>query len=383
MARAAAGVDPRFLVSGVSADDRGRIEASPARAEARTRTTSTPEALEGVPRATRRPRGHPALELQVRPLNGEARVRLRLGEVKQALELLTRSSSMAEDPIFSDVDRAEILYRLGACRVELSSIQTAISLFNEALALAERSELPCDRFCGEIFGARSRCYRRQRDFEAAREDLERALELAEALDDRVRSHACTSTHRSSPSARASGCLHAVRRAGEGTVRGDRRPQRGRQAAEQPRRAQLPARQARGGSRAAQRVVPRPARVRHREGCGLGSLFARAGEPPDRPDRAGGGAGAAGTQAPRRPRRRGRRDRKRAARPRALADGAGPPRRSSAGLRGGRAQLRPAFLSKPSCGRVDRQGRPCGAAWSGPVAAQLYRRAAEALQDFRF
>ena len=35
-----------------------------------------------------------------------------------------------------------------------------------------------------IFAWRSRCYRRQRDFEAAREDVERALELADAMQDR-------------------------------------------------------------------------------------------------------------------------------------------------------------------------------------------------------
>jgi tetratricopeptide (TPR) repeat protein len=54
---------------------------------------------------------------------------------------------------------------------------------NEALALAEGSELPCDRLRADILGYRSRCYRRQRDLEAAREDVERALELAQALDD--------------------------------------------------------------------------------------------------------------------------------------------------------------------------------------------------------
>jgi tetratricopeptide (TPR) repeat protein len=105
---------------------------------------------------------------------------MRGGQGKEAIELLTRARAMAEDPMFSDVDRAEILFRLGACRVELSSIQTAISLFNEALALAENSELPCDRLRADIFGWRSRCYRRQRDWEAAREDVERALELAQA-----------------------------------------------------------------------------------------------------------------------------------------------------------------------------------------------------------
>ena len=85
---------------------------------------------------------------------------------------------------FSDVDRADVLFRLGVCRYKLSSISTAVALFGEALSLAERSGLPCDLLRSEILDWRSRCYRRQRDCEAAREDVERALELAEGLDDR-------------------------------------------------------------------------------------------------------------------------------------------------------------------------------------------------------
>ena len=76
-----------------------------------------------------------------------------------------------------------MLYRLGVCRYLLSSISTAVGLFNEALALAERSGLPSDTLRLNIFAWRSRCYRRQRDYEAAREDVERALELAEAMQD--------------------------------------------------------------------------------------------------------------------------------------------------------------------------------------------------------
>jgi tetratricopeptide (TPR) repeat protein len=176
-------VDPGFLASGVAADERGRIEASLARAEALSESHEYPEALEGFTGIYPTIAGIAAVELEVRALSGEAWVRMRMGESKEAIELLTRARAMVEDPMFSDVDRAEILFRLGACRVELSSIQTAIGLFNEALALAENSEMPCDRLRADIFGWRSRCYRRQRDYEAAREDLERALELAEALDD--------------------------------------------------------------------------------------------------------------------------------------------------------------------------------------------------------
>jgi tetratricopeptide (TPR) repeat protein len=176
-------VDPGFLASGVAADERGRIEASLARAEALSENHEYPESLEEFTRVAPTIAGIAAVELQVRSLSGEAWVRMRLGEVKEAVQLLSRARAMAEDTMFSDVDRAEILFRLGACRVELASIQTAIGLFNEALTLAENSELPCDRLRAEIFGWRSRCYRRQRDYEAAREDLEHALELAEALDD--------------------------------------------------------------------------------------------------------------------------------------------------------------------------------------------------------
>jgi tetratricopeptide (TPR) repeat protein len=97
--------------------------------------------------------------------------------------LLVDARSIAERPQFSDVARAEVLFRLGVCRYKLTSISTAGALLDEALALAERSDLPCDRLRAEILLWRSRCYRHQRDYIAARENVERALELAEALQD--------------------------------------------------------------------------------------------------------------------------------------------------------------------------------------------------------
>src|SRR5439155_380606 len=72
----------------------------------------------------------------------------------------------------------------GMARYKLSSVQTAINLFDEALKLAESTELPSDHLRSNIFAWRSRCYQRRRDLEAAREDVERALELAEGLNDR-------------------------------------------------------------------------------------------------------------------------------------------------------------------------------------------------------
>jgi tetratricopeptide (TPR) repeat protein len=106
------------------------------------------------------------------------------GEVREAVDLLNRARVMVDAPEFSDVDRAEVLFRLGVCRYKLSSVATALGLLTEALKIAEASNLPCDLLRSDILGWRSRCYRRQRDLEAAREDVERALELAKALDDR-------------------------------------------------------------------------------------------------------------------------------------------------------------------------------------------------------
>lgn len=94
-----------------------------------------------------------------------------------------RARALAEGPGFGALDRAEALYRIGCCRYKLSSISSALAIYSEALTLAESSGLPCDRLRSHLLEWRSRCYRRQRDFEAAGEDIERALELAQGLDD--------------------------------------------------------------------------------------------------------------------------------------------------------------------------------------------------------
>jgi tetratricopeptide (TPR) repeat protein len=177
------GVDPGFLASGISADDRARAETLLARADALAEEHRFEEAVEAYGKAQPAILGTGAAELRVRALNGEAMSRAQHGDVKAALELLAESRGLVEGEGFSDVDRADVLYRLGVCRYKLASIATAVGLFNEALTLAERSGLPSDALRLNIFAWRSRCYRRQRDFEAAREDVERALELAEAQRD--------------------------------------------------------------------------------------------------------------------------------------------------------------------------------------------------------
>ncbi len=127
--------------------------------------------------------GYVSPELELRLLLGESWAHIQRGTIHDALDLLGHARELAERPSFSDVERAAVLFRVGVCRYKLSSISTAIGVFDAALELADRSGLPCDLLRADILGWRSRCYRRQRDWQAAREDVERALELAEAMSD--------------------------------------------------------------------------------------------------------------------------------------------------------------------------------------------------------
>jgi tetratricopeptide (TPR) repeat protein len=178
------GVDSGFLANGVSADERGRVDAALTRAGALLEARRNVEALEEFEsiRAAVLATGMP--ELEARALAGEATVRMRSGDVREAIALLERARALSEGTSFSDVERADVLFRLGVARYKLNSIQTSIGLFDEALKVAERSEIPSDQLRSNILAWRSRCYRRRRDLEAAREDVERALELAEGLNDK-------------------------------------------------------------------------------------------------------------------------------------------------------------------------------------------------------
>jgi tetratricopeptide (TPR) repeat protein len=108
---------------------------------------------------------------------------LTAGEVDDALTKLQRARALSETETFDDGDRAEVLFRLGACRLHSGSVANALELLTLALELCERSGRPCDRLRNDILRWRTRCYRRQRDWDAARTDADAALVLAEGLDD--------------------------------------------------------------------------------------------------------------------------------------------------------------------------------------------------------
>jgi tetratricopeptide (TPR) repeat protein len=177
------GVDAGFLASGVATDERTRIEGALSRAEALYEAQEDEEAVAAFEPLAAAARATAVPELQVRALVGSGLAKMRLHDHRAAAELLNEARSISEAESFSDVERADVLFRLGACRYQLNSTQTALALFNEALALAERSGLPCDALKANILSWRSRCWQRQRDFEAAREDVELALELSRGVED--------------------------------------------------------------------------------------------------------------------------------------------------------------------------------------------------------
>jgi tetratricopeptide (TPR) repeat protein len=178
------GVDRTFLETGISSSERERVESVIARAEAALEDNDSqyPHALEELEKLAPSLATIAAPDLELRALLAESWARVYQGEVRKAMQLLDRARSIAEAPSFTDVERADALFRLAVCRYKLNSISTALALFSEALGLATHSGLPCDRLRSNILQWRSRCYRRQRDWEAAREDVEGALELAGSRD---------------------------------------------------------------------------------------------------------------------------------------------------------------------------------------------------------
>ncbi len=176
-------VDPAYLLGGVSIEERGRVEAALARAEALAEQGEHAAAALAFAECRHEVAATAVADLELRLLLGESLALARSGGVQEALDQLSRAREICEGPAFSDLDRADVLFRMGVCRYNLSSISTAVSLLSSALDLADRSGLPCDQLRGDILDWRSRCYRRQRDWQAAREDVERALELAESAQD--------------------------------------------------------------------------------------------------------------------------------------------------------------------------------------------------------
>src|SRR3954463_7538516 len=114
------GADAGFLERGVSTDERSRVEGMLARAEALANAHRYDEAVDELENSRTAVMATGAIELEARALSTEAWARMERGEVKPALQLLERCRTINDGPGFSDVDRAQVLFRMAVCRYHLS-----------------------------------------------------------------------------------------------------------------------------------------------------------------------------------------------------------------------------------------------------------------------
>jgi tetratricopeptide (TPR) repeat protein len=125
-------------------------------------------------------------ELALRVLFAESWAQMYLGNLDRAVNVMERARALAEGPSFTEIDRAEAMFRFGCCRLKLGKTSNAISLFTSSLSLAEQGGLAGDRLRARTFDWRARAYQLQRDWDAAQVDAERSLELAQSVgDDRL------------------------------------------------------------------------------------------------------------------------------------------------------------------------------------------------------
>lgn len=176
------GTDVQYLETGVSSADLGRVEAvlgtadellaarRPAEAAAAFRTARSLAEAVAVP------------ALVQRALTGEARARLALGDVAAAA-LVAKARGLAESLGVGRREQAELHCLEGHCRYLTSDVGAAIASFDAALALTGTTAGTPDELRLRALDLRSRCFRRLGDIEAAREDVERSLELARADGD--------------------------------------------------------------------------------------------------------------------------------------------------------------------------------------------------------
>lgn len=181
------GVEPMLITTGLSAADLKRVERDLAAGQMLLDEHSYLDAIE-IFRPLRQSLAAEAPRWAHRgAMVGETWALIRLGKLTHAAELLGETRVRAEGGAGAADEQAEIAYLTAVCCYTLSTMTAAHVEFARALALLDEAGESNDRLRSDIHQWRARCYRRQRDWEAAREDIDRALELVEALDDTRRS----------------------------------------------------------------------------------------------------------------------------------------------------------------------------------------------------
>jgi tetratricopeptide (TPR) repeat protein len=173
----------RVALEGEGATTHAAYEAAVARAEASVEARRYEDAVDELERL------RPGIEA-----SGDGHLALRhgmalgwalhhLGRLDQAADVLGAAVAGAASVEEAGADHADALYRLGVVRFKMGSHATAVTLLDEALRLAGAADRTSDALRVRILNTRAKIRRRQKDFTAAAEDVQQALELARALDD--------------------------------------------------------------------------------------------------------------------------------------------------------------------------------------------------------
>jgi tetratricopeptide (TPR) repeat protein len=166
----------------------GTLERRLAEAERLTDDNQHEAALELLEELWPQARRFPALVLRHRL--AAAWAEMYRGELDEAAELLTHAETIVQSPLFDAADRAEVLYRRGCVALKRTEIADATALFTRALETNARSARASSLLAANVLNWRSRCHRLRRDFDAAARDAEASLELAtDAGNDRARANA--------------------------------------------------------------------------------------------------------------------------------------------------------------------------------------------------
>ena len=154
-----------------------------ARAEASVEARRYPEAVADLERVQGAVRSSGDAHLALRHGVALGWALHHLGRLDDAATVLGAASAAAAGLEGAAADHADALYRLGVVRFKMGSHATAIALLDEALRLAGEADRTSDALRVRILNTRAKIRRRQKDFTAAAEDVQQALELARALDD--------------------------------------------------------------------------------------------------------------------------------------------------------------------------------------------------------
>ena len=123
------------------------------------------------------------LALALRHRLAEAWARMYLGELDRAGDLLRQAELAVRSPHFEGPEQAEVLFRRGCLAFLSGDVAGAVSRFTRALETNERARVPSTSLDARAHEWRARCHLEQHALEAARRDADRALDLAATLGD--------------------------------------------------------------------------------------------------------------------------------------------------------------------------------------------------------